>query len=360
MKNLKNNLLACLLVLLFSTTVFAGIYSVADEKKMGADANVEISKKYEKSKDKAAQKKLEEMGAKIIKNVTRKDFNYTFTLIKMKDYNAFAIPGGYVYFAEELWNIMDDSSREGILAHEITHVDKRHSLNQMEKQMMASIGLSVLLGVTKSSDLAYVAADIANTALTMSYSRSDERMADKNGTDLLIKAGLDPLGVLDSMRKIKRLSGESGSLGIFASHPPTAERVKYLTAYLKEKGIDVPEEKINTILPKDMYGKITDVSTKNGKYKNLSFTSNIKLSIDDIVYVDKFIWDETFSNLVPYSYAKCKIVSINNDIYNLNVVEEYSKSKGKIAKDDVVAKSMIPIDTIAKKDLKADVKTDNK
>ncbi len=335
----KTNVFIIIFLLMFSTVAFAG-FSVSEEKKMGAQANEEVKKIFTPTTDLEKQKKLEEIGAKIVKQCERHDFEYQFHIGSFKgknadgyNLNAFAMPGGYVYFGEKLWNIMDDSEREGIIAHEITHVDRKHSLKQMEKNQLTGIGLAILLGVTKAGSLARLGASIFQVVMSNNYSISDEREADKKGTEKLIKAGMNPCGVLNSMKKIERM--ENGSLNgipdFLLDHPKTSQRIKYLKEYLEERDIPVVEITEHYVYPNDMIGSITDVEYKDKKYKKLRFKLSNKekpVKVGDIVYIDVFLWDELYQNKVPVTICSAEVSNFKEaDVCELNVKETFTKDK---------------------------------
>ena len=333
------NVFIVLFLLMFSTVAFAG-FSVSEEKKMGAQANAEVKKIFTPTNDPEKQKQLEEIGAKIVKQCDRHDFEYEFHVGSFKgknadgyNLNAFAMPGGYVYFGEKLWNIMDESEREGIIAHEITHVDRKHSLKQIEKNQLTGLGLAILLGVTKAGTLARLGASLFQVVMSNNYSISDEKEADIKGTDKLIKAGMNPCGVLNSMKKIERM--ENGSLDgvpdFLLDHPKTVQRIKYLKEYLEKKDIPVVEIEEHYEYPKDMIGIITDVEYKDKKYKKLRFKLDNKdntIKVGDTVYIDIFLWDNLYQNKVPVTVCSAEVSNFKEaDVCDLNIKETYTKDK---------------------------------
>jgi len=170
--------------------------------------------------------------------------------------------------------------------------------------------------------------------MSNNYSISEEREADKKGTEKLIKAGMNPCGVLNSMKKIERM--ENGSLdGIpdfLLDHPKTSQRIKYLKEYLKERDIPIVEITENYKYPQDMIGNMKDVEYKDKKYKKLSFRHNGEhaedIKVGTIVYIDKFLWDNSYSNKVPVTICSAEVTNKQDvGIYELRVVESYTKDK---------------------------------
>ena len=244
MKTLTKTLILFALALMCAGgAAFAG-YTVEQDNQLSKETDAEFMNQYKLSTDKTAAAELESIGKKIAAQVSRKEIKYTFKLVTVDEYNAFAIPGGYVYFTEKLWKQMTPAERAGVIGHEITHVDKRHAIKAYEKNqrraLIYGIGGAVLAG-GKYANVASVAYQLGS----LSYSRSNEKDADLGGTDLCIAAGLDPTGVYRSMLRLEQIANSSGKKSanptILSTHPATKDRVKYLRKYLEGKGINVPD-----------------------------------------------------------------------------------------------------------------------
>ena len=295
-------------------------YTVQEEIKIGVDTNKEILKKSKETTDRQSIQQLRNIGAKITPYVTRKEIPYHFTILTDNEFNAFAVPGGYIYFTKKLWDIMSPDERAGVLAHEIVHVDKRHALDAIQKHQRRRIWTAAILILSGANDYVANAADIVNTLHELKYSRGDEKQADEFGTDMLIKSGLNPAGVLLSMRKIKRFeesSGSGGSPKIFMSHPPTTERINNLTAYLKKKGVTVQAENVKSTNTIPSVGKVRSVAGSRIPYA-VSFNSSQRLSVSDNVWFYRPGWDSKLENKVSLPIAMGKVTQVSDNGYNAN------------------------------------------
>jgi len=149
--------------------------------------------------------------------------------------NAFALPGGRLVVNAGL--ILKASSPEeiaGVMAHEIAHVTRQHSM----RQLLSSLGMFALIQAFFGdvSGLAAVLVDGGSTLLTMRFSRDFEREADETGLGYLSAAGIDPRGMARFFRLLlKEEQQASGalpaSLALLSTHPATEERI----ASLEEK-----------------------------------------------------------------------------------------------------------------------------
>ncbi len=146
-----------------------------------------------------------------------------FHLAARPEINAFAAPGGIVVVHSAL--LASAGSAEevaGVLAHEIAHVELRHSLRQIVK----SAGLRIIL-TGLSGDYAPLGGWAAQLG-ELKFSRDAERAADARGLERLKEARIDPLGML---RFFETLAANTPSgPALLSTHPATAERIDSLKA----------------------------------------------------------------------------------------------------------------------------------
>ncbi len=141
--------------------------------------------------------------------------------------NAFALPSGDIVMTDELVALAkDDREIYGVLAHELGHLDKRHSLRQLLQGTIVGLVISWYLG-----DVSSILASAPAAILQARYSRDFEREADTFGAGLMKHNSLSP-GYLATMleRLEKAHSGGKGEEGgdYFSTHPGTQERIRVL------------------------------------------------------------------------------------------------------------------------------------
>ncbi|MEA3489836.1 MAG: M48 family metalloprotease [Candidatus Omnitrophota bacterium] len=214
------------------------VISSAREKDMGRKIHKQVLKQFNIPVDPLQQKRVEEIGRRLALGTDRRDIVYRFTVInheKDEMYNAFAAPGGYIYIFDDLVEVMEtDDNVAAVLAHEMGHVEARHSV----KGMQANIGLTALMFVgaqMKSDRGTRASAGKAIGQLMAAYSRHDERQADELSVKYLRKAGFDPGGAVRSMEVLKRLrkKGPRWRYSVYKSHPYLSERISYLRKHIK-------------------------------------------------------------------------------------------------------------------------------
>lgn len=188
----------------------------------------EVDKTEKKLANPSWQNYVNEVGQKIVAVSDRKDITYTFTVIESDQINAFAAPGGYVYFYTGLLRMMDNEGEmAAVMAHEISHVVARHSIKRLQAAMGASLAYQLVFG-DNGGEALQSAVGIGMGLLFAGYSREDERQADKYGIYYMQKAGYDPNAAITMFEKLAAASGNRQTNvfeSLSSSHPETAERI---------------------------------------------------------------------------------------------------------------------------------------
>jgi predicted Zn-dependent protease len=158
--------------------------------------------------------------------------------------NAMAAPGGKIIVFEGLWHpqkglAKTDDEIAAVIAHEIAHVNCRHSTESMTRNMLYGGALAVGSAIAKSKDYdtaAYVlgGAFIAYEGLMVTkFSRTDEYEADRVGMMYMAKAGYDPRAAVRIWERAASGGGSSGSpLDMLSTHPNDAARMQALKQQL--------------------------------------------------------------------------------------------------------------------------------
>jgi Zn-dependent protease with chaperone function len=161
----------------------------------------------------------------IVAGLTRGSrFNYEVHIAQDASPNAFALPGGVIVVHTGL--IAATARAEelaGVLAHEVQHVELRHSLRGLIKDM----GLRGLWAFVMGDLGGSLAGQAALELTSLQFSRTDEREADQHGFDALVAAGIDPAGMPAFFKTLSQKAG--GQIPAFLStHPASEERDREL------------------------------------------------------------------------------------------------------------------------------------
>ena len=175
--------------------------------------------------------------------VSDRKLPYEFAVLNNSVPNAWALPGGKIAVNRGLLTeLKSESELAAVLGHEIVHAAARHSAQQMSMGMLAQGGLlatQIALGNSAYGGLAMTGAQLASHVVLQKYGREAELESDHYGMDYMKRAGYDVQGAVTLQETFVRMSGNKESSwfdGLFASHPPSQERVDANRRYAAKLG----------------------------------------------------------------------------------------------------------------------------
>lgn len=223
--------------LAFSTAA-CGI-STQQEVQMGAEYAAQINAQLPIVQDAEINRYVNVLGDSISRLADPRGIDYTFYVVNAGEVNAFAVPGGFIYVNRGLVERTQNLSQlAGVLGHEIAHVVRRHSVEQMEKAQGANLGL--ILGCTLinvcGSQAAQAAIQVGGTALFAKFGRDDEREADRDAVANVIRAGINPQGVPQMFEILlaERARNPGAVDSWFSTHPGEEERITETRAMISQ------------------------------------------------------------------------------------------------------------------------------
>ena len=166
--------------------------------------------------------------------VSERALPYEFVVLNSSVPNAWALPGGKIAINRGLLTELDNEAElAAVLGHEIVHAAARHGARAMQRGMLLQGALVVAAAATRNEDysgLAIGAASLGAQLINSRNGRQAELESDLFGTQYISRAGYDPQAAVSLQQTFLRLSegrGSQGGLaGLFATHPPSAERVE--------------------------------------------------------------------------------------------------------------------------------------
>jgi predicted Zn-dependent protease len=192
---------------------------------------------------------VSEIGQKLAAVSDRK-LPYEFTVLSSSVPNAWALPGGKIAVNRGLLTALENEAElAAVLGHEIVHAAARHGAKAQERGTLLQVGMvAAQVGVAMSDmdqnlgGLLAAGAGVGAQLVTMRYGRDAEREADYYGMEYMKRAGYDPAAAVTLQQKFVALAAREGGQGnwlegLFASHPPSEERVANNRARLAELGM---------------------------------------------------------------------------------------------------------------------------
>ncbi|MDB5967626.1 MAG: hypothetical protein JWQ90_76 [Hydrocarboniphaga sp.] len=198
----------------------AGFVPLAQEQQLGEWVFKSQAAQLDLIENTAANAAIQQIGARLAPGSR---YTYHWHVARQPELNAFAIPGGHIVVYSGLIQAAADADElAGVLAHEIEHVELRHSL----KAMMRQAGLRLAIGIVVG-DFG-VAGEAAGRLSGLQFSCDSEREADVQGLARLDRAGIDPRGMLSLFAKLDAQAPGTAPPAWLASHPTTPERIAEL------------------------------------------------------------------------------------------------------------------------------------
>ncbi|MBI3775880.1 MAG: M48 family metalloprotease [Gammaproteobacteria bacterium] len=176
---------------------------------------------------------IDGVGKKLVKVSDRPELPYEFKVLNNSVPNAWALPGGKIAVNRGLLlELNNEAELAAVLGHEIVHAAARHGAKAMERGMLLQagvLGLGVAAGDKEGGALLVGAGALGAQLIGKKYSRDAELESDRYGITYMARVGYDPRAAISLQETFVRLfKGEKSNWleGMFASHPPSPERVE--------------------------------------------------------------------------------------------------------------------------------------
>lgn len=204
------------------------LMSEQEEMEMGKETDPDIIAEFGLYEDDKIQAFIDEKGREMGKISHRPNLTYTFRILDSPVVNAFALPGGYVYFTRGiLAHFNNEAELAGVLGHEIGHITARHSVRQYSSQLAVQLGLAIGGAVSPKFEQFSDIASISLGLLFLKNSREHESQSDELGVEYSTKIGYDAREMANFFNTIHRLGESSGGGEIpnfLSTHPNPLNR----------------------------------------------------------------------------------------------------------------------------------------
>ncbi|MFD3001473.1 M48 family metalloprotease [Pontibacter toksunensis] len=204
------------------------LISEEQEVAMGQQADPAIVAQFGLYENPELQRFIEQKGQAMAAISHRSNLNYSFKIVDSPVINAFAVPGGYVYFTRGIMaHFNNEAQFAGVLGHEIGHITARHSAQQQSKTVLAQGGL--ILGSILAPQVAQQLGNAASQSLGLlflKFGRDDERESDRLGVEYSSKIGYDAEEMADFFITLQRTQEQNGAAipSFLSTHPNPEDR----------------------------------------------------------------------------------------------------------------------------------------
>jgi predicted Zn-dependent protease len=190
--------------------------------------------------DETLSQYVNEVGQRIAA-VSDRPLDYEFVVLNNSVPNAWALPGGKIAVNRGLLTELNNEAElAAVLGHEVVHAAARHGAQAMTRGTLLQGALavgSIALQDNDYGDYIVGASQLGAQLITTRYGREAERESDYYGIQYMLRAGYDPRAAVSLQETFVRLSeGRNPGWieGLFASHPPSEERVANNQALVAE------------------------------------------------------------------------------------------------------------------------------
>lgn len=207
----------------------AGRIPVATEQQLGRKLFGAMSGRLKLRKDGPDVELVSAIGQRL---AAGSRYTYEFHVAEDASINAFALPGGVIVVHTGLIQaVRRPEELAGVLAHEVQHVEQRHSLEGLVRSLgMRGIWVAVTGDVGTG-----IAGDAALKLASLRFSRDAEHDADARGFDLLVRRDIDPRGMADFFGTMQVEAGPAPPEWL-STHPPSDARQRALQEKLATLG----------------------------------------------------------------------------------------------------------------------------
>jgi beta-barrel assembly-enhancing protease len=207
------------------------VFSAEQDIEVGRQSAAQAERQLPLLASSSASAYVDRIGRRLAAAAPGPKFPYSFKVVNASDINAFALPGGPTYVTRGLIEtVRNEGELAGVIAHEISHVALRHGTNQVSKAYLAQAGIGLLGGLLggggTTGQIIQAVGGFGLNALFLKFNRTAESQADILGTQIMARAGYDPLAMASMFSLLKAQQGrEPGKLAqFFSDHPSPVNR----------------------------------------------------------------------------------------------------------------------------------------
>ena len=192
---------------------------------------------------------LEDLLYRLSEDSEVQDRRFEFLVLQDKSINAFAAPGGIIGINLGMFL---ETEKEGELAsvmcHELAHLSQRHYARSQNRSSPLANALmvlgSIVVAAASRNPEAILIAPAAMQQMSINFTRSNEKEADRVGFNNLVKAGFDPNDMTSMFQRMqdKYQTKSSEEFSYLMTHPLPSERL----TDMKVRADNLPKS-VNTI-----------------------------------------------------------------------------------------------------------------
>lgn len=190
-----------------------------------------LAQAYEEKVSVIGNNRLSSIADKLVSSLRNKERKCRFSLDQSGELNALAIPGGFVYLSEKLFDLCDEDvdAIAFVLAHEVAH----GIYGDANKRFLTKAAIHGLLR-QQTRGISLPVQQLLAHLVQQGYSREQEYRADRFAVALTKAAGFDPAGGSRLFEQLHVHEKKPGFMGAyFSSHPALPDRIERINLRMK-------------------------------------------------------------------------------------------------------------------------------
>lgn len=209
---------------------------VGAEKRLGKELQMWMSLTNKEEKDPKINAYVKGIFNRLVPHYNNRGMKFDLKVIKNSAANAFVIPGGHVYVQTGLLNLaQSDDELAAVIAHELGHAERRHSLANFRT---STVAVAILNKAVKNKRDRETWGALLGYLALMKFSRQQEDEADDIGQFRMAKAGFNPAAQVTLWEKFLTKFGDTkGVEQYLSSHPPSSARIQNAKNNLKKMNV---------------------------------------------------------------------------------------------------------------------------
>ena len=247
---------------------------LAKEREIGQKVIKQIEEQWPLTSDPAITSKLEMIINRLEPYMQRR-IDWEVRLVKSEELNAFCLPGGFIFFTTGIIKKLEtDSELAAVMAHEMIHADRKHSLKMAAESQKVTLGALAVMIASGGAAIPVILAQVAQVAITSGYTMEFESEADRLGLEALIQSGYSPTGMITLFERFmaEEYKQPIHEYGIYMNHPESPKRLENAVKILHARNIPIER--------KYSLGLLRTSIKKTGKKINLEIDGLKVLSAD--------------------------------------------------------------------------------
>ena len=200
----------------------------SQEIELGRQTDIQVVREYGIYEDPELTRYVNGLCQQVAQISHRPNLPYQCKVIDSSVINAFAVPGGYIYFTRGILAYLNNEAElVGVMGHELGHITARHSAEQYSRAQLAQAGLGLTFGLSETLSGFSDVVQFGVGMMFLKFSRDNERESDDLGVQYSSKLGYDATQMANFFQTLDRMQPSSDRSGLpewFSTHPNPADR----------------------------------------------------------------------------------------------------------------------------------------